>query len=438
MPVGEKVIQAVLKPIGPAVTAQIPRRRASRKTSRRASIAKKSIPSTRTSTPSSSAPTFSGVTASGKTCSCSSGLIARASSAMTSAFPRPEGADRGAELAVEVGELEAVGVGDVERADAQAGEGDEVDSPDPSHPDDRHPAAPEPLLLLWADEPAVAGEGPFVGEGAGGRDRAELEDAPRLARIPASRLPRRGDLDSGLHPEVQRQFGAGVEVDQGLAEVEVLVLPGGVVWRVALAHAGGDHADLAREFLAGQAVGDGDGGLAGPDPGGVELLDEGADPAPRGVGEQEHGLGGGGSGQLAGLGVDVEDAAVEGGEQAGLGQFGLGQPELGLRGGDAALRLRHLVGPRRSLDDRPLGRRLFQLGLGPDHREVVAVALLRLTERLSKSFCEWPQFALVCWNWARLASSTAARARRFSARSPFRNRSSWARAIASSATASAT
>jgi hypothetical protein len=74
---------------------------------------------------------------------------------MTSALLPAQAAHGGAELAVEVGHLEAIGVDDVECADAQAGQGDEVDPPDPPHADDRHPGAAQAVLLLRTDQPQM-------------------------------------------------------------------------------------------------------------------------------------------------------------------------------------------------------------------------------------------------------------------------------------------
>ena len=67
IPVGEKTQPGGTEADRPGGDGPDPARRASRKTSRRASMAKKSMPSTKTSTPSRNSPTFSGVIALGKT-----------------------------------------------------------------------------------------------------------------------------------------------------------------------------------------------------------------------------------------------------------------------------------------------------------------------------------------------------------------------------------
>src|SRR5262249_19810960 len=81
----------------------------------------------------------------------------------------------------------------------------------------------------------------------------DLDLAP--ARLLVCVRVRGGGPDADLHPEVQRQVIAAVEVDQGLAEVKVLVFAGGVGLRPAAAHAGHHQGDGAREGAAREAVG---------------------------------------------------------------------------------------------------------------------------------------------------------------------------------------
>ena len=135
-------------------------------------MAKKSIPSINTSTPSRNAPTFAGVIGLGEDAEPQLGVDRPRLLGHDLGLAPAQAAGRGAELAVEVGQLEAVGVGDVERPDAQTGQGDQVDPPDPPHSDDRHPALAEPLLLLAVNKAPVARERLLIREGLLDQTRA--------------------------------------------------------------------------------------------------------------------------------------------------------------------------------------------------------------------------------------------------------------------------
>lgn len=67
-----------------------------------------------------------------------------------------------ARLAVEIDDIEAVEVGNVELADAEPGEGQQVGAADTAKAGDGHAPAAQ-ALLLGARQPAnVAGEGAFI------------------------------------------------------------------------------------------------------------------------------------------------------------------------------------------------------------------------------------------------------------------------------------
>ena len=77
-------------------------------------------------------------------------------------FVAAQAADGGAGLAVEVGDLKRIRVGDGELADAEPRQGREVNAADAAHADDGDAAVAQRLLLLRIDQAQVAGKCLFI------------------------------------------------------------------------------------------------------------------------------------------------------------------------------------------------------------------------------------------------------------------------------------
>jgi hypothetical protein len=70
----------------------------------------------------------------------------------------PDRAERGANLTIEVHELEMIGVGDRERANTQPSERQQVHATDAAHASDRHPFGPKRELFKVSDKSEIAAE----------------------------------------------------------------------------------------------------------------------------------------------------------------------------------------------------------------------------------------------------------------------------------------